>query len=215
MGELLETSAKQKLEGRAVIPVTVCTPTIPPREHELARAIRSVAEQTVKPEAHLIMVDVHREGAPAMLDKTIRQAETEWVAILADDDELLPHHLEILWSLVTAEGADIGFTHFRFSGVDNAGHLEPFRGVPFDNDNPRQMTGVFMAKKKVLLDVGGHSRGFDPLSFEKDESGHRIGEDFALVKRLAKAGARFAVSPEVTWVYHTGHRNTLGMPDAW
>jgi hypothetical protein len=197
------------------IPVTVCTPTIPPRGQELARAVRSVAEQTVKPAAHLVMVDVHREGAPGMLDKVVTHALTEWVAILADDDEFLPHHLETLWELVNSQNADIGFTHFRYSDLQDAGHLERFRGVPFNNENPRQMTGVFMAKRELLLSVGGHSGGFDALSYERDESGNRIGEDFVIVKKLAEAGARFAVSGEVTWIYHTGHKNTLGMPNAW
>jgi hypothetical protein len=198
-----------------MIPVTVCTPTIPTRGQQLARAISSVLNQTVKPSAHLVMIDVHREGAPVMLDKTITAAQTEWVAILADDDEFLPHHLETLWALVENENADIGFTHFRYSNLADAGHLEPFRGVPFDNANPRQMTGVFMAKRDLLLDVGGHSTGFDPFSFDRDATGNRIGEDFVIVQRLAEAGARFAVSPEVTWIYHVGHKNTLGRPNAW
>jgi hypothetical protein len=87
--------------------------------------------------------------------------------------------------------------------------------LPFDNENPRQMTGVFMAKRQLLLDVGGHSVGFDPFSYELDSQGNRIGEDFMIVKRLAAIGAKFAVSPEITWIYHTGHSNTLGMPNAW
>lgn len=203
------------LEVKDCIPVTVCTPTIPPRGELLARAIRSVAEQTIKPEAHLVMVDVHKEGAPAMIDKTIAQAKTKWVATLADDDEFLVNHLETLWNLVKSENSDIGFSHFKYSNRNDAGHLEPFRGMPFDNENPRQMTGVFLAKRELLLDVGGHSVGFDPLSYDRDDQGNRIGEDFMIVKRLAKAGAKFSVSPEVTWIYHTGHANTLGMPNAW
>ena len=198
-----------------MIPVTVCTPTIPPRAELLARAVNSVSQQTNKPQAHLIMVDNHREGAPAMLDKIITHAKTEWVAILADDDEFLPNHLETLWQLIQSEKADIGFTHFKYSNRNDAGHLEPFRGLPFDNSNPRQMTGVFMAKRELLLDVGGHSVDFDPLSYELDQQGNRIGEDFVIVKRLAAAGAKFAVSPDVTWIYHTGHQNTLGMPNRW
>jgi hypothetical protein len=198
-----------------MIPITVCTPTIPVRGQQLSRAINSVAEQTLKPAAHLIMVDTHREGAPIMIDKTIKQAQTEWVAILADDDEFLPNHLEVLWAMVQDQDADIAFSHFKYSNLPDAGHLEKFRGLPFDNNNPRQMTGVYLAKRKLLLDVGGHSTDFDALSNDVDESGNRIGEDFVIVKRLASAGARFAVSPEVTWIYHTGHGNTLGMPNAW
>jgi len=150
-----------------------------------------------------------------MLDKTIRQADTEWVAILADDDEFLPNHLEVLWQIVNEQDADIGFSHFKYSDRTDAGHLERFRGLPFDNDNPRQMTGVFLAKRELLLEVGGHSQDFDALSYYQDDSGNRIGEDFMLVLKLAKAGAKFAVSPEITWIYHTGHGNTLGMPNAW
>jgi hypothetical protein len=198
-----------------MIPVTVFTPTIPPRGEQLNRAIQSVVAQTIKPAVHLIMMDVHREGAPIMIDRLIEHAQTEWVAGLADDDELLPHHLETLWNLVNEENADIGFSHFRYSGLQDAGHLERFRGVPFDNENPRQMTGMFLAKRDLILDVGGHSQGFDPLSYERDDQGNRIGEDFWIVKKLAKAGAKFAVSGEVTWIYHTGHKNTLGMPNAW
>jgi hypothetical protein len=117
--------------------------------------------------------------------------------------------------MVQDQDADIAFSHFKYSNLPDAGHLERFRGLPFDNNNPRQMTGVFMAKKELLLDVGGHSKDFDALSNDVDESGNRIGEDFVIVKRLASAGARFAVSPEVTWIYHTGHGNTLGMPNSW
>jgi hypothetical protein len=195
--------------------ITVCTPSIPTRGELLARAVRSVQNQTLKPQAHIVSIDHNRIGAPAMLDATIKAADTEWVAILADDDEFMPNHLETLWNLVTSEGADIGFTHFVYSNLGNAGHLERFRGVPFDNANPRQMTGVFLARRDLVLEVGGHSTGFDPNSYEVDESGNRIGEDFLIVRRLAAAGARFAVSPVVTWIYHVGHGNTLGMPNSW
>jgi hypothetical protein len=93
--------------------------------------------------------------------------------------------------------------------------LERFRGQPFDNEHPRQMTGVFLARRNLLLDVGGHSTNFDANSYEVDKSGNRIGEDFVIVQRLAKAGARFAVSPEVTWIYHDDRVSTLGMPLKW
>ena len=197
------------------IPVTVCTPTIPPRGQLLSRAMQSVMGQTVKPLAHLIMSDFQKVGAPKMLDACLRTAQTEWVAILADDDEFLPNHLETLWNLIQDNDADIGYTHFRYSNLPDAGHLERFRGVPFDYDNPRQMTGVYMGRREYLLDVGGHSSFFDAESYEVDAQGNRVGEDFHLVRRLAYDGARIAVSPEVTWVYHVGHGNTLGMPSRW
>jgi hypothetical protein len=204
-----------KMWGEDLIPVTVITPTIPPRGELLGRAMRSVAAQTFKPLAHLILADVHRYGAPKMLDSCLRTAQTEWVAVLADDDEFLPHHLETLWNLLDETGADVAYSHFRYSNLPDAGHLERFRGQPFNYENPRQMTGVFMGRRELLLDIGGHSAHFDPEGFERDAEGNRMGEDYALVKRLAHERVPVAVSGEVTWIYHVGHGNTLGMPSRW
>jgi hypothetical protein len=177
--------------------------------------MHSVMTQTYKPLQHLILSDFQKLGAPKMLDACLRYAQTEWVAILADDDEFLPHHLETLWHLIENENADVGYTHFKYSNQSDAGHLERFRGMPFDYDNPRQMTGVYMAKRELILDIGGHAALFDVESNDLDEYGNRIGEDFHLVKRLAHHRAKVAVSPEVTWIYHVGHGNTLGRPSRW
>jgi hypothetical protein len=197
------------------IPVTVVTPTIPTRGELLGRAIRSVMGQTVKPVAHLVMPDVERWGAPKMLDFCLRHAQSEWVAILADDDEFLPHHLETLWNLLDETGADVAYSHFKYSNLPDAGHLEKFRGQPFDYQNPRQMTGVYMGRRELLLDIGGHSALFDAESYDRDAEGNRIGEDYHLVRRLAHERVPVAVTGEVTWVYHVGHGNTLGMPSRW
>jgi len=198
------------------IPVTVITPTIPTRGEQLGRAIRSVMAQTIKPVSHVVLPDIEKRGAAAMLDSCLRTARSEWVAVLADDDEFLPHHLETLWNLLDETGADVAYSHFKYSHLNDAGHLERFRGQPFDYDNPRQMTGVYLGRRELLLDLGGHqSAWFLPNSYERDEQGNRKGEDYYLAQRLAAERIPVAVTGEVTWIYHTGHRNTLGMPDAW
>lgn len=198
------------------IPVTVITPTIPTRGEQLGRAIRSVMNQTVKPVSHLVLPDIEKRGAAAMLDQCLRYAQSEWVAVLADDDEFLPHHLETLWNLLDETGADVAYSHFRFSNQDDAGHLERFRGQPFNYEKPRQMTGVYMGRRQLLYDIGGHqSSWFLADSYERDEEGHRMGEDYYLAKRLAAEKIPVAVTGEVTWIYHTGHKQTLGMPSAW
>ena len=198
------------------IPVTVITPTIPTRGEQLARAIRSVMAQTIKPVCHLVLPDIEKRGAAFMLDECLNIAPSEWVAVLADDDEFLPHHLETLWNLLDETGADVAYSHFKYSHLNDAGHLERFRGQAFDYDNPRQMTGVYLGRRELLLDIGGHqSRWFSPESDERDEQGNRKGEDYYLAQRLAQEKIPVAVTGEVTWIYHTGHRNTLGMPNAW
>jgi glycosyltransferase involved in cell wall biosynthesis len=195
--------------------ITVCTPTIPPRGELLARAVRSVQNQTLKPEAHIVSVDHNRNGGPATLDSAIKAADTEWIATLDDDDEWLPHHLETLWALVKDGDADLAFTHFSYSSCGDGGHLEKWRGVPYDNAHPRQITNVFLVRKSLWAEVGGFSGGFDPDSYIVDGENNRIGYDFHFTRKCAAAGARFVNSPVVTWIYHVGHGSTLGMRNRW
>jgi len=198
-------------------PITVCTPTIPPRNHLLGRAVLSVQNQTVKPQAHIISVDINRNGGPATLDSAIKAADTEWIATLDDDDEWLPNHLETLWALVQSADnqVDLAFSHFAYSSSGDGGHLEKFRGLPFDIKHPRQITNVFLVRKSAWEKIGGFSGGFDPNSYVVDSENNRIGYDFHFVRKLAAEGGRFVNSPAVTWIYHVGHGSTLGMPNRW
>jgi len=197
--------------------ITVCTPTIPVRTELLGRAIQSVHNQTIKPAHHIVSVDHTRQGGPATLDSAINNADTTWIATLDDDDEWLPHHLETLWRLVQAheEKVDLAFTHFRYSSVGDGGHLEQFRHQPFDINNPRQTTNVFLVRKTIWQEVGGFSGGFDTDSYNVDNQGNRIGYDFHFIKKLCVAKARIVNSPEVTWIYHVGHGSTLVMRNRW
>lgn len=194
--------------------VTVCTATIPPRRDLLGRAIASVAAQERLPDAHVIQVDLHRAGGPATLDSAIRAADTEFVAMLDDDDELLPNHLAVLCAVQEATGADLVYPHFRYSNLTDGGHLEQFRGRPWSNGEPHQVPLTWLARRDLLLDVGGFSGGFDPLSYNVDHVGNRIGYDFTLILKLVEQDAHIVHTPEVTWIYHVG-QSTLGMPDRW
>lgn len=193
--------------------VTVITATIPHRSALLARAVRSVAEQTLQPAAHLIEVDTGRTGAAATRDRLLKRVETEYVAILDDDDELLPDHLETLRG--PADRHDLVYSHFRYSSLGDGGHLQQFFGKPWDNSKPHQITVTWLARTQALLDVGGFSEGFDPLSSNLDAQRNRIAEDYLIVLKLAKADARILHVPKVTWIYHVGHPATQGRPDAW
>jgi hypothetical protein len=198
-----------------IAPITVCTAHIPVRSELLTRAIQSVRAQTLTPENHLISVDYARRGGPATLDSAIAGANTEWVATLDDDDEWLPNHLEVLYSVAMDTSADLVFSHFRMNYSETAGHLEPFKGLPFDNANPRQTTNVFLVKKELVLRVGGFSGGFDVMSYELDDMGHRVGYDFNFIKKLVAIDAKIVHTPEVTWHYHVQPDQTLGIPNRW
>jgi glycosyltransferase involved in cell wall biosynthesis len=201
--------------GIEVADVTVCTATIPTRVELLERAIRSVTNQTLKVQEHSIKLDLDKLGQPAVLDQIIQEAKTKYVAILDDDDELLPNHIQLLYKKIIETDADLVFPHFRYSNLSDAGHLEMFRGLPWDNNNPHQVPVTWIAKRQSILDVGGFSGDFDVLSYEVDNQGNRIGNDFNLVKKLAKANKHITNISEITWIYHVGHPSTLGMPIRW
>ena len=201
--------------GIEVADVTICTATIPTRVELLQRAIQSVTNQTLKVKEHSIKIDLDKLGQPAVLDQIIEQATTKYVAILDDDDELLPNHIELLYQKIIETDADLVFPHFKYSNISDAGHLEKFRGLPWDNNNPHQVPVTWIAKRQAILDVGGFSGDFDVLSYQVDNEGNRIGQDFNLIKKLAQANKHITNISEITWIYHVGHGSTLGMPIRW
>jgi glycosyltransferase involved in cell wall biosynthesis len=203
------------MHGIEVADVTVCTATIPTRVELLERAIKSVTNQTLKVKEHSIKLDLDKLGQPAVLDQIIEEATTKYVAILDDDDELLPNHIELLYQKIIETDADLVFPHFKYSNISDAGHLEKFRGLPWDNNNPHQVPVTWIAKREAILDVGGFSGNFDVLSYEVDNEGNRVGQDFNLIKKLAKANKYITNISEITWIYHVGHGSTLGMPIRW
>jgi glycosyltransferase involved in cell wall biosynthesis len=106
---------------RTPLPVSVVIPVFN-RSQLLGRALRSVASQQPRGPAEVIVVDdgstdgsaevaetsgarvIRHErnlGTGAAKETGIREARHEWVALLDSDDEWLPHHLEILWSLTS------------------------------------------------------------------------------------------------------------------
>ena len=210
-----QLDAGDKMVGIEVADVTVCTATIPTRVELLQRAIQSVTNQTLKVKEHSIKIDLDKLGQPAVLDQIIEQATTKYVAILDDDDELLPNHIELLYKKIIETDADLVFPHFKYSNISDAGHLEKFRGLPWDNNNPHQVPVTWIAKRQAILDVGGFSGDFDVLSYEVDNEGNRVGQDFNLIKKLAKANKHITNISEITWIYHVGHGSTLGMPIRW
>jgi glycosyltransferase involved in cell wall biosynthesis len=207
--------AGDRMHGIEVADVTVCTATIPTRVELLERAIKSVTNQTLKVKEHSIKLDLDKLGQPAVLDQIIEKATTKYVAILDDDDELLPNHIELLYKKIIETDADLVFPHFKYSNISDAGHLEKFRGLPWDNNNPHQVPVTWIAKRQAILDVGGFSGDFDVLSYQVDNEGNRIGQDFNLIKKLAQANKHITNISEITWIYHVGHGSTLGMPIRW
>src|SRR4029079_11385210 len=102
------------------LPITVVLPAFN-RARLLERALRNVYAQEPRKPAQVIVVDDastddtpevakafgaqlirhgrHLGGNAAARDTGLRAARYQWVALLDDDDEWLPHHLETVWEL--------------------------------------------------------------------------------------------------------------------
>ncbi len=90
-----------------------------------------------------------------------------------------------------------------------------FAYKPWSNANIHQVPITWIAKREALLEVGGFGKDFDINSYEVDNQGNRIGQDFVMIKKLVEAGKVIYHHPELTWIYHVGHPSTLGMPLRW
>src|SRR3954453_5168633 len=156
--------------------IALVIPSIPPREAMLQRALDSVHAQTLQPAQLIVEIDRNRSGAALTRTRGLERVTCPYVAFLDDDDELLPHHLETLAAEMERTSADMVFPWFTVIGGTDPfpGHF----GREWDDAKPRQTTITFMARTKLMKDIGG-------FLFERcrsvDADGNRFGEDFAAV----------------------------------
>lgn len=181
----------------------------------LARAVASVVAQTRPPDAVAVAVDHARAGAASVRNRAWRMADTEFVAFLDDDDEMLPHHLEHLLAVQAATGADVVYPWHRIIGPDGVTPLPDLlgaQGVEFDPvalDERNFIPVTLLARRSLLEEVDGFPM---PLS---ERWPHKDCEDWGCWRSLRDAGARFVHTPEVTWVWHHHGDNTSGLPTGW
>lgn len=203
--------------------VTVVITSIPPRKKLLARAVASVHAQTVPPDRIIVAVDHDREGPSVLRNRSFEQADTEWVALLDDDDEFYPHHLETL--LAHRAGADLVYPWFDVKGP--SGKVENWRDpLKLDGRSPFGRTFDDRAKQAILrrdnfvpitclvrvdmmLSVGGFPLANTP------EWPHDRSVDMGGWQRLLRAGAWFRHAPERTWAWHHHGKNTSGQVNRW
>jgi GT2 family glycosyltransferase len=208
--------------------ITVAIPSIPPRENYLKRAIASVMAQTLLPDHISVAVDDRGEGAPATRNRAWRAYDSEWVAFLDDDDELLPHHLEHLVQVADETGADMVYPWHTIIGPwgEPLGDFLGAQGIPFDPvplfggdpatidaddfdpNNAGQARNYIpitnLVRRSLLVEVGGFwARPGEAF------------EDWRLWRRLVKAGAKIVHTPEITWIWHHHGQNTEGRPSRW
>jgi glycosyltransferase involved in cell wall biosynthesis len=198
------------------IDVTVVIPTIPSREEWLQRAILTAVRQHRPPKDIIVVTDTERRGAAWARNLGVAQVETEWLAWLDDDDELLPDHLELLHGAAVKTDADLVYSYPEWVGTDdplacpvNGRLVLPF-GVPFGAEQAHHLRHVgnfipvtYLVRTANVVEVGGMPEPFSP-------EWPRDCEDWGLLCRLLDANARFVHVPKRTWRYHVHGKNTGG-----
>lgn len=174
--------------------ISVLTPSITDRAWMLQEAVASVNVQTLQPFEHLIAVDHARVGQQGILNRLAEVAVGDWLCVLDDDDILDERYLETVY----AHSADADVVSTYCATVDTTG-----RGRQFDQYN-RPFNRDELARWNTISPCSLVRRDW----FEK-VGGYRPGQgyDWNLWLRLADAGARFTVVPEVLWCYRLSELN--------
>lgn len=199
--------------------VAVCIATIPPRHALLERALASVDTQTRPPDQIIVQLDRDGDGPAATRNKAWRRAETDYVAILDDDDEFLPDHLFFTMRSAKARNADLVYSWFEHIGwpewtperpdplaVPVNGQLQHPLGVSFGPEQAEHLKSyafipvTTVMRRSMLEAVGGYPGPGDPL-WERC----RGLEDWAVELRFLDAHAKFVHVPIRTWrLRHSG-----------
>lgn len=191
--------------------ITVCIPSIAPRSALLARAVQSAAAQTLTPFAINIAFDHLHEGHGLTRNRAIREAATEWVAFLDDDDELYPFHLEHLAQCALENDADVVFPWFDVeNGIDP---FPQFENVPWDPEHPHIFPVTVLVRRSFILRVGEFP-GYPSYDNATDIV---AGNDYAMWTKVFDAGAKVVHLPERSWkwVHNPPGGNTSGRGDRW
>lgn len=188
--------------------VTAVIPSIPPRtDTTLRRALASVLAQTRAVDAISVHVDHDRLGAAVNRTRALEGVRTEFVALLDDDDEWQPDHIELLWRHARETQADLVYPWFTVpGGFDPWPHRE---GQPFDREALRSENYIpitVLVRTELLLDVGG----FTPKGPPENPC-----DDWGTWERLLDEGARFEHLNRRTWTWHWHGANTSGRADRW
>lgn len=196
--------------------ITVAIPSIAPRTKLLTRAMDSITTQRFPAVAVSIAFDTERQGAASTRDRALAGVRTQWVAFLDDDDELNPEHLQALMMHAESTDADLVYPWF-----DVVGGTDPFpylEGVAWNNQEPHQVPVTFLARAAAIRDVGGFTYDWDASQGEDpgvDATGNRAGEDYRLILRLAREGAKIEHLNQRTWKWHHDSGNTSGLASRW
>lgn len=201
--------------------VSVVMATIPGREDLMIRALNSVESQHRQPDQVVVEPDFNRTGAACTRNRALNKVTSDYVAILDDDDWLLPNHLKALMHVAEKEpDNDLIYPTPDVRNMPDptavvvGGRWKLPWGLDWTEDHRQHMIqrGNFvpvtcLIKTESLREVGGFP--------EPDHPDRRIShcEDWLCFRRMALKGMKFRHINVKTWVWEPnplGHTGGLG-----
>lgn len=161
----------------------------------------------MQPLHHLIVTDNDREGSAVVRNRGLNSVTTEYTAFLDDDDELLPHHIRVLYGWALKTGADVLYPECRIvmngQDVPNTPEWAGRPGRPFDPDILRQRSFIpvtTLVRTELAQAVGGFQY--------VDGSPY---DDWGMFRAMLDAGAKFFHVPVLTWRWWHWAGNSGGL----
>jgi glycosyltransferase involved in cell wall biosynthesis len=205
--------------------VSIVIPTLPEREDLLANALKSVNSQTYSPTEVIVQTAEDGDDAGVTRNFGVERTTTPWIAFLDDDDELEPHHLEVLVAGAQESGADVVYPWFKIIQRDGtikvvddklwvpyAGMRISGFGLEFDKEARSALSKncfihlCCLIRKSKFEEAGGFPRTDSP------EWPEPHGEDWALWLRFLKKDATFHHVADRTWHWRHWDGRTNGQP---
>jgi succinoglycan biosynthesis protein ExoO len=159
-----------------------------------------------------------REGLAAVRNASLEAARGRYAAILDSDDLLHPEHVEVLFGIATRHRAEIAAANMLCFTDTAPRRAHRFaRGAAW-NEERIVSAAQFVASGRLggkAPSLGYLKPLFDLRFLRASGLGYdetlRIGEDYDLVDRALRAGARYVISPRMTYFYRrhegsTSHR---------
>ncbi|HVJ42083.1 MAG TPA: glycosyltransferase [Dongiaceae bacterium] len=167
----------------------------------------------VKEDARLTLLDGPGRGPAAARNLGLRAARGEWIAILDGDDIMHPRRLELLLAEAVAQQADILADNQILFFED--GSPSQFLVEGDDWKSRRRIALGDYIRANIMYENGAPLGYLKPLfrrSLFSDSRSHydeslRIGEDYDLVARLLRNGAKFSYVPGAFYFYRRHQRS--------
>lgn len=189
------------------------------RNGMLGRALESVHQQTLQPDAIIVAIDNDGEGAAPTRHRALMQARTDWVAFLDSDDVFLSRHLELLFAHAMKTDADFVYSWFKVLRQFPGGQTEILEDDPifpvshylnaFDPAEPIETTITTLVRTEIAQRVG-------MVALDRGEVNSGEDRRFTLECVAAGANVQHLVRKTWLWCHHVMANgqpgNTSGLP---